>query len=141
MAKKVATPELQSRMQRAIAMIGRGVNQDKPGMEREGRRLLAAARIENEIELGEDFLTAEDRTKLASILFRAETDEIPDDGETSSEALASAAHIDVPDDAREIAPPLEPTKEERIAAMRKGGEWERANYPGPELLEDPDDIE
>lgn len=137
MAKKVATPELLSRTRHAIAAIGRGVNQGKPEVEREGRRQLALARIENEIMLGEQFLTSEDLTALAAILFRAETDEIPDDGETTAEAIA----VHVPNDARDIAPPLNPTRAERIAAMRNGHEREQAAFPRPELLEDPDDIE
>jgi hypothetical protein len=137
MAMKVASPELQRRMQVAIAMIGRGVNQSNKATELEGRRQLALARIENEILLGEDFLTPEDRTELASILFRVTTDEIPDDGETTAEALA----LHIPNDARDIAPPLNPTRAERIAAMRQGHEREQAAYPSPELLEDPDDIE
>lgn len=138
MAIKFATQELQARVRRAIAAIGRGVNQAKPEVEHEGRRQLALAHIENQILLGEDFLTSEDRSAIAALLFRADVDEIPDDGETTKEALAT---VHIPDDAREIAPPLNPTRAERIAAMRQGYEREQAAYPKPELLEDPDDIE
>lgn len=138
MAMKVASPELQRRMQVAIAMIGRGVNQSKPDVENEGRRLLALARIENEIELADGFITSDDRSKLAALLFRDVTDDIPDDGETSAEALA-VAHIEIPNDAREIAPPLNPSRKERIAAMREGARREAERFPQPPLLEDPDD--
>jgi hypothetical protein len=152
MAKKVASPALQSRMQRAIAMIGRGVNQGKPDMEAEGRRLLAVARVENEIMLGGSFFTKSDIRNLAGVLFdpvnRIEDEDDQEDYtadavETNAEALARFAVgvKSVPDDAREIAPPLNPTREERIDAMRKGREWEQSRYPQPELLEDPDDIE
>jgi hypothetical protein len=152
MAKKVASPELQSRMRSAIAMIGRGVNQDKPEMEREGRRLLAVARVENEILLGGDFFTKSDIRNLAQMLFDpvnriADEDDSEDDYtadavETNAEALARfSVSPDIPDDARDIAPPLNPTREEKIAAMRKGHEREQAQYPRPELLEDPDDVE
>lgn len=138
MAMKVASPELQRRMQVAIAMIGRGVNQSKPDMEDEGRRLLALARIENEIELADTYITSEDRAKLAALLFRDVTDDIPDDGETTAEVLAEAA-LHIPNDAREIAPPLNPSKKERIKAMRDGARREAERFPQPPLLEDPDD--
>ncbi|QYW07650.1 hypothetical protein SEA_LIZZ_103 [Streptomyces phage Lizz] len=162
MAKKVASPELQARMRSAIAMIGRGVNQNKPEMELEGRRLLAVARIENEILIHAEFLRKEDLRPLASILFGTPDDDLDDEDytadavETNAEALARSkalderakeledhplTALDVPDDARALAPPLRPTKEERIAAMRSGYERERAQYPQPELLDDPDDIE
>lgn len=151
MAKKVASPGLQARMRRAIAMIGRGVNQSNSEMEEEGRRQLAVARTENEILLGMDHFTAEDVTTLASLLFEVATPVVPVDADDDRHAAAISrleekrevdmlAH-EIPDDAREIAPPLNPTKEERIAAMRRGHERERAQYPQPELLEDPDDIE
>lgn len=124
MAKKVATPKLQSRMQHAIAAIGRGVNQCKPDLELEGRRQLALARIENEIILGRTFLEDQDVQDLAKMLF--DTDDSTDE---------------IPDDARDLAPPLNPTREERIAAMQKGYEYEQTRYPKPDLLDDPDDIE
>lgn len=97
MAKKVASPELQSRVQRAIAMIGRGVNQSKPEVELEGRRQLALARIENEMILGRAYLTKEDVQDLAKVLFatgnNADADSDPEDytadpTETNAEALA-----------------------------------------------------
>lgn len=139
-------------------MIGRGVNQGKPEMELEGRRLLAVARIENEILLGAKFLAKNDLRRLASILFGTSADDAdidPDDYttdavETNAEALNKRAvdtadlpltAFDVPDDARDVAPPLAPTRKERLRAMFEGSKREQARYPKPELLSDPDDVD
>jgi len=88
-AKKVASPELQRRMTTAIAMIGRGVNQSKPDMEDEGRRLLSLARVESEILLGRQFFTKEDLSSLANMLFDLDDEDYTADAvETNAEALA-----------------------------------------------------
>lgn len=96
MATKFATDELQARMRRAVASIGRGTNQGKPEVELQGRRDLALVHIENQILLGRVYITSEDATRLAKLLFgtaHIDDDLDPEDYtadavETNAEALA-----------------------------------------------------
>lgn len=96
MAAKFATPELQTRMRKAVAAIGRGVNQANPSIELQGRKDLALVHIENQILLGRDYLTSADCQRLAELLFSTNTadtadtadDYTADATETNSEALA-----------------------------------------------------
>ena len=99
MATKFATPELQSRMRRAVAAIGRGVNQERPEIELQGRKDLALVHIENQIRLGREYLTSTDIRSLAELLFGTEPlastdtadaneDYTADAVETTNEALA-----------------------------------------------------
>jgi len=99
MAAKFATPELQTRMRKAVAAIGRGVNQSDPATELQGRKDLALVHIENQILLGRDLLTSADCQRLAELLFStnpadldADTadDYTADATETNAEALVKA---------------------------------------------------
>lgn len=91
MAIKAATPELRSRINRAASMIGRGVNQERPEVELEGRRQSALAHIENQILLGRHLLTAEEVKNLAKLLHGVEDNEdyTADAVETNAEALSN----------------------------------------------------
>lgn len=97
MAIKAATPELRSRINKAASMIGRGVNQDKPEVELEGRRQSALAHIENQILLGRHLLTSEECRHLAELLFSTNDSDLDDEDytadavETTKEALARSA--------------------------------------------------
>ena len=91
MAIKAATQELRSRINKAASMIGRGVNQNKPDVELEGRRQSALAHIENQILLGRHLLTSEEAEHLAKLLFSLEDnneDYTADAVETNAEALS-----------------------------------------------------
>ena len=93
MAIKAATQELRSRINKAASMIGRGVNQNKPDVELEGRRQSALAHIENQILLGRHLLTSEEAEHLAKLLFSLEDNEDNEDYtadavETNAEALS-----------------------------------------------------
>lgn len=96
MAKKVATPELLSRTRRAIAAIGRGVNQQRPEVELEGRRQLALARVENEIVLGRVYFTKQDLQDLASKLFDVDDEDYTTDATTTNAEATNQIPIPVP---------------------------------------------
>lgn len=106
MAAKFATPELQTRMRKAVAAIGRGVNQGDPSTELQGRKDLALVHIENQILLGREYLASSDVKHLAELLFSlnpadliADTDDdyTADPTETNAEALANKNTSRVPD--------------------------------------------
>lgn len=103
MAVRFATPELQTRMRKAVAAIGRGVNHGDPSTELQGRKALALIHIENQILLGRHLLTSDERATLAKLLFADDEDadatQDPDDYtadavETNAEALNAPLHID-----------------------------------------------
>lgn len=98
MATKFATDELQARMRRAVASIGRGTNQHKPEVELQGRRDLALVHIENQILLGRHLLTSEECQRLAELLFSTNDDDYTADAvETNAEATAPRTRQPVPD--------------------------------------------
>lgn len=101
MAIKAATPELRSRINRAASMIGRGVNQERPEVELEGRRQSALAHIENQILLGRHLLTSEECRNLAELLFSTEDpndeDFTADAVETNAEAISKRSRQLTPD--------------------------------------------
>lgn len=94
MAIKAATQDLRSRINKAASMIGRGVNQQRPDVELEGRRQSALAHIENQILLGRHLLTSEEAKHLAELLFSIEDtaneDYTADAVETNAEALSNS---------------------------------------------------
>jgi hypothetical protein len=89
MAIRTANPELQKRITKAASMIGRGVNQDNPSIELEGRHQSALAHIENQILLGRHLLTTEEAKELAKLLFSNDAD-ANQDVDTSDDYTADA---------------------------------------------------
>lgn len=90
MAAKFATPELQTRMRKAVAAIGRGVNQANPSIELQGRKDLALVHIENQILLGRDYLTSADCQRLAELLFSTNSADTADTADTADDYTADA---------------------------------------------------
>lgn len=105
MAIKAATPEIQSRMRKAVAKIGRGANLKDPAIELEGRKDLAKLHIENQILLGRHLLTPDECVVLAKMLYKVDDPNDPNDEdytadavETNAEALARTAPLKDDDD-------------------------------------------
>jgi len=93
MAAKFATPELQARMRRAVAAIGRGVNHSDPSTELQGRKDLALVHIENQIMLGRHLLTSEECQHLAELLFSTNPDDFADIEEASADAVETTQEV------------------------------------------------
>lgn len=109
MAIKAATPEIQSRMRKAVAKIGRGANLKDPAIELEGRKDLAKLHIENQILLGRHLLTPDECVVLAKMLYKVDDpndeDYTADAVETNAEALTRVPGIpDADGDIEDVEP-------------------------------------